>query len=60
MFWIFAWGLFKGRLIQGVVCKTFLVVGHIPDKIFLLANCFFNATYESNNIFLNDRLFFAN
>ena len=35
----------KRGLIQGAY--NFLVVGHIPIKVFLLVNCFFDAAHTS-------------
>ena len=40
--------------------KIFLVVGHIPVKICLLINYFFDATHTSNRIFLKDGYLFIN
>ena len=49
----------KGAYSRGAL-KNFLVVGQIPVEIFLLRNCFVNATHTSNWIFLKDRQIFDN
>ena len=40
-----------GACLRGGLKKIILVVGHIPVEIFLLVDCFFNATYRSNRMF---------
>ena len=53
--WFFAQGKFEGGLFDGSYKKFFLVVRHIPVDIFLLVNCFYDATRTSNKTFLKDR-----
>ena len=43
-----------GRLFEGGL-KIVSVVGHIPVEIFLLVNCFFDATHTNNRKYLNDK-----
>ena len=40
--------------------QTFMVVGHMPVKIFQLINCFFDATLTRNRIYFKGKFLLTN
>ena len=47
-----------GGLFEGGTWKVFLVIGHMPVKIFLLISYFFFTTHTSNRLFAEGQAIF--